>query len=109
MSTISGTASDFSGNGGTSQLPADSGVKNVYVAISSGTGLNQWWSGTGFNTQTAPLWTQVTYTGAASGTWSYAVGLPTPGPSGWQSGQYYIVLASATDNANNQQPASVLG
>ncbi|MGH7442773.1 MAG: hypothetical protein ACREKE_08895, partial [bacterium] len=93
-----------------SPSPADSGVSQVTVAISSGPGFTTWWNEGVSNwvAQSAPFWntTNVAYSGADSGTWAWThVG----GVPSFQSSVRYLVLSSATDVAGNVQDSTATG
>ena len=102
MTAMSGTASDWSGSGGTVLTPADSGINAtaVDVAISSSPNYNTWWDGsTQWVAQGTPRWIARPFVGNSSGTWSWNVGLP----GDFTSGVRYRALVRATDRAGNVQ------
>ncbi|MBI4060129.1 MAG: hypothetical protein HY403_01735, partial [Elusimicrobia bacterium] len=104
LAALNGTASDWSGGGGATQNPYDTGIgaTGVEVAIASSPHFNTWWNGGGW--QATTFWSPQPFVGTTSGTWSYSVGLPS-----FISGTRYRVLARAIDRAGNTQDAFAQG
>ena len=95
LTTISGLASDQTGN---PINPAGISASSVTVAIQKVGG--NWWNGATFSAIN-PAYSTAAFTGASSGTWTWAV--PVALQNALVSGSTYFIVSRSTDNAGNSE------